>query len=194
MPPPQPFPPHHPQSTTPLTPSAALTNLTTFLAATETQPHLHPDSVLSIAGIAFSAQGGPLGGLVLHNLRRIEKGLGGEILAPEPEAVSDDRVLDGLVAGAETAGEKAGQPLKSALKRRAVEEWNAETEAQEGWQDPEEYARGQAIVEGEVGDRGTHVVEGGEVPVVRVDKEARKEEKKRRRLAEKKERESKRKG
>jgi len=117
-----------------------------------------------------------MGGLVLHNLRRVEAGLRGERLAPDPEPESDDRVLDGLI-------EESGAKLQGNSWKRKL------NDVEEGWQDLEEFQREQGGVEvGEIGDRSNFVEDGGaESPVLatgsvgkKVDKEARKKAKKER--------------
>lgn len=145
-----------------------------------------------------------MGGLILHNLRRIEKGLRGEVLAPEPEQLGygdlpgdlggdvgegDDTALDALIDGT-----RSKRPLKSALKRKVLED--------EGI-DPEMYAQQQEVLEGEIGDRmpasvlaqeeeDDDMVDAAPAKKTTKDKEARKEEKKRRRKEEKREKEMKR--
>ncbi|KAF2863515.1 hypothetical protein K470DRAFT_206963, partial [Piedraia hortae CBS 480.64] len=57
--------------------------LSSFLQATATKPYLHPDAMLNASGITFSATSGSEGGLEIHHLKRIEKGLNGEILEKE---------------------------------------------------------------------------------------------------------------
>lgn len=140
--------------------------MTAFLEDSEFNAHLHPDAVLTGGGVQFSAVGGPLGGVIIHGLRRIEAGLQGEVLAPEADDFLDtagyDLGLDGLEGGdaqtfvgtgrfGRTAGQNGDTPKKSALKRRAVENWDLSVN--EGAQDPETYARSQTILEGDVGDR-----------------------------------------
>ncbi|KAF1354857.1 hypothetical protein BDV97DRAFT_91794 [Delphinella strobiligena] len=182
-----PHPPHHPQSTTRISPTHALTNITAFLGATETNPHLHPDAQLDPREIKFSTTGGPGGGLVLHNLRRVEKGLSGEVLAPEQEE------LDGIFG----EGERGETPRrKGGLKRTSA--YDDEV------LDPVEYALSQEVLVG--GGDGDVDLAGGEAMDVDVDAEemgagltsrdkaARKEEKKRRKKAEQKEREQQRAG
>lgn len=61
--------------------------IATYLKDSERRPHLHPDAVLETGGPTFSVQGGRQGGLVLHQLRRVEAGLRGEILQPDPHAL-----------------------------------------------------------------------------------------------------------
>ena len=181
------YPPYRAHSSHQLSIEAAQSLLSTYLTESESSPHLHPDALLSTAGVQFSTHGGPMGGLVLHNLRRVEAGLRGERLAPDPEPESDDRVLDGLV---ESEAKLQGKSWKRKLN-----------DVEEGWQDLEEFQREQGGVEvGEIGDRSNFVEDGDAEPPVlatgsarkKVDKEARKkakkereQEKKRKRVEEK---------
>ncbi|GAB7357457.1 hypothetical protein MBLNU459_g8378t1 [Dothideomycetes sp. NU459] len=202
-----PYPPSHAHASTPLPPSAALAHLSAFLLASETTPWLHPDAQLAADEIKYSTTGGPSGGIVMHNLRRIEQGLRGEVLAPED---AEDELFgpraggggggDDEDGGAPAAAAGAGR-RKGGLKRKAEDEAEAEAEA-EGWQDLQQYQLQQVELVGEVGERGTGyaVDEAGEAEAMDVDghegptlskrdKEARKEEKKRRRKAERRDKE-----
>lgn len=169
------YPPYRAHSSHQLSIEAAQSLLSTYLTESESSPHLHPDALLSTAGVQFSTHGGPMGGLVLHNLRRVEAGLRGERLAPDPEPESDDRVLDGLI-------EESGAKLQGKSWKRKL------NDVEEGWQDLEEFQREQGRVEvGEIGDRSNFVEDGSaESPVLatgsagKVDKEARKKAKKER--------------
>ncbi|RMZ04790.1 hypothetical protein D0864_01447 [Hortaea werneckii] len=180
---------HHPALTKSLKPAAAETKLAGFLEKTQTQPYLHPDAQLSLAGITYSAQSGPTGGLAIHHLKRIDAGLKGENLVAEtadelamfggdaalPEG--DDSKLDA------TIGAKSDEKKKGVLKRkRSTEEvgkWAEQSseaafgEAQTGaaaedWQDREEYEQSQQPLEGEVGERegAPATKQGGQPPVV----------------------------
>ncbi|KAI7409305.1 hypothetical protein KC332_g7070 [Hortaea werneckii] len=180
---------HHPALTKSLKPAAADTKLACFLEKTQTQPYLHPDAQLSLAGITYSAQSGPTGGLAIHHLKRIDAGLKGENLVAEtadelamfggeaalPEG--DDSKLDA------TIGAKSNEKKKGVLKRkRSTEEvgkWAEQSseaafgEAQAGaaaedWQDREEYEQNQQPLEGEVGERegAPATKQGGQPPAV----------------------------
>ncbi|KAI6879859.1 hypothetical protein KC360_g4307 [Hortaea werneckii] len=180
---------HHPALTKSLKPAAAETKLAGFLEKTQTQPYLHPDAQLSLAGITYSAQSGPTGGLAIHHLKRINAGLKGENLVAEtadelamfggeaalPEG--DDSKLDATVEA------KSDEKKKGVLKRkRSTEEvgkWAEQSseaafdEAQAGaaaedWQDREEYEQNQQPLEGEVGERegAPATKQGGQPPVV----------------------------
>ena len=170
------YPPYRAHSSHQLSIEAAQSLLSTYLTESESSPHLHPDALLSTAGVQFSTHGGPTGGLVLHNLRRVEAGLRGERLAPDPEPESEDRVLDGLIEKWEA------KPQGKSWKRKL-------NDVEEGWQDLEEFQRKQGAVEvGEIGDRSNFVEDGGaELPMLatgsagkKMDKEARKKAKKER--------------
>lgn len=74
---------HHSHLTATISPEDALQRVSKFLRRTQSKPYLHPDSLLSSSGIAYSAHSGPSGGLAIHHLRRIEAGLRGENLIAE---------------------------------------------------------------------------------------------------------------
>lgn len=180
-----PYPPvhHHPALTKSVTASDVQTQLSTFLARTLTEPHLHPDSLLSTSGITFSAHSGPEGGLALHHLRRIEAGLRGENLVKETEEELTEQFSAGDTE-AERARLQAGDDARldemierDRRKRKRVEEWAEESSNAGGAapeldpeeQGQEEFERKQHIVEGEVGERaGAPAVEqNGEAPPVK---------------------------
>jgi hypothetical protein len=99
----------------------------------------------------------------MHHLRRIEKGLNGEILAPEPDDIfdlpeGDDANLD-AAAGYQST-------LDGGLKKGAMKRFEEEGE------DPETYARNQEILEGEVGDRDTSHAQPYDADAMDVDDEA----------------------
>ncbi|KAF2842770.1 hypothetical protein M501DRAFT_913721, partial [Patellaria atrata CBS 101060] len=72
------------QLTTAVPPSRALELLQSYLAASTKAPHLHPDSTFTPSGLKYPLASGAAGGIVLHNLRRVEAGLRGEHLEPDP--------------------------------------------------------------------------------------------------------------
>lgn len=131
---------HHASLTTHLSPSAAQTHLAAFLDKTSTQPHLHPDSLLSITGVTYSAHSGPSGGLALHHLRRIEAGLRGEELGAETEddlnrlngdgdeGEGDDTILDTTIARTE----RKLQDKQSKKRKRTAEiqDWAEDASSQ----------------------------------------------------------------
>jgi hypothetical protein len=194
-----PYPPCHSHPSTRISPKDALSSLTAFIAASETTPWLHPDARITPDEIKYSTNGGPQGGIAMHHLRRIEKGLNGEILAPEPDDMfdlptGDDANLDHLAAGYQTT-------LEGAQQRHALQ-----AAAAEGWQDAETYALNQQPMRGEVGDRDTSHAQTATyhadamdvdddayagVGLSAADREQRKAAKKNRRQAEKKQKEDK---
>jgi hypothetical protein len=134
-------------------PSLALTYIQNYLTSTLTQPHLHPSSQLTERGPTASLSSNSAGGLVLHNLRRVEAGLRGERW--------------GDLQGDEAEGERAEEGCP---------------EEQEGWEDMERYRMEQGEVvgagkEGGVGEVPIEVQESGKA----VDKAERKRLKKERR-------------
>lgn len=190
-------PPHRLIASKPITTADASTLLQTYITHSEAHPHLHPDALITPTGVAFSSHGGPMGGVVMHNLRRIAAGLRGEYLEPEPTPEPEE---EGGAEGEKAWKGKKGQGTKTTF-----------TDAEAGavqieWQDKEAYEREQGEVEiGEVGERTNIVQDGGEEPEVEVtgekrkggdeklDKEARKRAKKERDALRKKENEKKRK-
>jgi hypothetical protein len=107
--------------------------LSHYLDHSEVKPYLHPDSPLGVNGVAFSPHGSS-GGIILHLLRRVERGLAGEVLEPEPEPddakADDDAALNSQIS--------PSQPARGRRKR----------EEALGWEDPDQYALEQGIVEG----------------------------------------------
>ncbi|KAG9728485.1 hypothetical protein KCU75_g19630, partial [Aureobasidium melanogenum] len=160
-----PYPPHRSHPSTRISPEDALASLSKFIAASESTPWLHPDARITPDEIKYSSNGGPQGGIIMHHLRRIEKGLNGEILAPEPDDIfdlpeGDDTNLDSLTAGYQST-------LDGGLKKGALKKFEDEGE------DPETYARNQDILEGEVGDRDTsHAHASIDADAMDVDDEA----------------------
>ncbi|KAK4540299.1 hypothetical protein LTR36_009611 [Oleoguttula mirabilis] len=189
------YPPTHPHPalTHALPPSAAQIALAAYLAKSQTNPHLHPDALLSTSGITYSAQSGPTGGLALHHLKRIVAGLRGENLIAESadelaqfggaEAdtlpAGDDARVDGVIDG-----HAINTPRKGVLKRRRdtedeVAQWAAAAQsseaagfgfgevdaAQDDWQDQEAYEHAQRPLTGDVGERtAAHVVRQNGAP------------------------------
>jgi hypothetical protein len=128
--------------------------LETYITNSESHPHLHPDALVTPTGVAFSSNGGPMGSVVMHNLRRVAAGLRGEYLEPEktPEPEEDENV-DGFGAGKKFNKERKGFT----------------TLREEDWQDKAVYEQEQGGIEvGEIGDRMNFVQEGGEEPEVQV--------------------------
>ncbi|RKF61224.1 hypothetical protein OnM2_044043b [Erysiphe neolycopersici] len=77
------YPPHRTKVSNIVSQDVALSHLTAYLSSSETQPHLLPNAHLdpstgpTIRSSNFS--------VTMHNLRRLQAGLRGEILAPTPE-------------------------------------------------------------------------------------------------------------
>jgi len=88
----------HPYTRRPLAFSTCQNQIVTYLSRAIDEPHLHPDSVLQSYGPTHSAAGGKAGGIIFHYLKRIEAGLRGEVLRPDPKVIV---VEDGMVFGAE---------------------------------------------------------------------------------------------
>jgi hypothetical protein len=158
-------PPTRVLSTTAVTDDQAHDLLSSYLALTESKPHLHPDADLFTDGPHFSTHG-PQGGIILHLLRRVEAGLRGEILAPE----STKEALASFEEEAE-AVEPEPAPVQNCKKRKKLDE------TQLDWEDPEEYQREQddetdVAALGDMTDGGEVEVGGGSngvVPEVIVD-------------------------
>jgi hypothetical protein len=152
-------PPSRKLNSTPISIADASRMLETYITNSESHPHLHPDALITSSGVAFSSNGGPTGGVVIHNLRRVAAGLRGEFLEPEktPEPEEED-----ANENAEGAGKKFGK------KRKGVKDGD--------WVEKAVYDRDQGFVEvGEVGDRANFVQEGGEEPEVQVTEGAQEE-------------------
>ncbi|OBW67833.1 MAG: Uncharacterized protein AUREO_021070 [Aureobasidium pullulans] len=160
-----PYPPSRSHPSTRISSEDALSSLSTFIASSESTPWLHPDARITPDEIKYSTNGGPQGGIIMHHLRRIEKGLNGEILAPEPDDIfglpeGDDANLDTLSAGYQTS-------LDGGLKKGALKKFEDEGE------DPETYARNQDILEGDVGERDTsHAFASYDADAMDVDDDA----------------------
>jgi hypothetical protein len=149
-------PPSRKVSSTPISVADASRMLETYITNSESHPHLHPDALVTPTGVAFSSNGGPMGSVVMHNLRRVAAGLRGEYLepekTPEPEE-NEDGDANGFGAG-----------KKFQKKRKGFT-----TLREEDWEDKAVYEREQGGIEvGEVGDRMNFVQEGGEEPEVQI--------------------------
>ncbi|EER44695.1 conserved hypothetical protein [Histoplasma capsulatum var. duboisii H88] len=194
---PQPLPPttiHYSSSKTHrISPSVAHDFLSAYFDRAATDPSLQPDSTLSTHG-PVSANAGSAPNLVIHNLKRVQAGLAGEVLGRDLTLAR----LDG----------EGGGPV-FALKSREVggdgEDWGGDGRrdwkeaVDNGWQDLEIYERAQEVMdvgEGEEGDQaqmsmqmqmdtdqGFEAGVGQETGVI--DKEERKRKKKERRKEEK---------
>lgn len=185
-----------PNSLKPIAISDAQQILAAYLKRSETQPHLHPDAVLQPSGPTFSVQGGPEGGLVLQQLRRVEAGLRGEILKLDPKSStakqSDDTRLDALIAETEEQENTFEETprKKGGLKRKsAVFDAGSSQDLVDGANDAQELAAAQLDSDaeadmihgaevGELGDRSNVVEYAGDVPKVKTPKKPSKEERK----------------
>ncbi|KAL5121905.1 hypothetical protein ACEQ8H_000121 [Pleosporales sp. CAS-2024a] len=144
------LPPARHISSKPISTVDASLMLETYLTHSESHPHLHPDALITPIGVTFSSHGGPLGSVVMHNLRRVAAGLRGEYFEPEktPEPEED-----------------SGAKKSSKNKRKDL----STTMADADWQDKAEYEAEQGGVEvGEVGDRTNVVQGGGEEPEIQL--------------------------
>ncbi|KAK5132469.1 hypothetical protein LTR08_009080 [Meristemomyces frigidus] len=187
MAPTAPNPPSHPhpsQTLPALPPTTAHEKLTHFLHLSQTNPHLHPDAQLSTSGIAFSAQTGPSGGLVMHHLTRIAQGLAGENLLALSgdelarfgvgladdigvggEVAGDDKRVDGVIESKQRAG---GLKRQRSTGHGEISQWADDTattsyaegadDGQAEWQDPDIYAHDQRPMRGEIGARSLAAV------------------------------------
>ena len=108
-----------------------------------------------------------MGGVLLHNLRRVAAGLRGEFLEPEKTPEVEDN--DGENADADGAW-KQNKKRKSAPNATTDDEWEplAQFEADQG-----------GLEIGEIGDRMNFVQEGGDEPEVQVTAGAQESGKKR---------------
>jgi hypothetical protein len=182
-------------STQPISLKVAQNWLSSYSTHAESSPHLHPNSTFTPERLEFSSHG-PEGGITMHLLRRIEKGLGGEVLEPlKEELEGDDRVLDSQISPTATAATTAKEEFGGGKRKHA----DLTTDAD--WQDPEKFAleQGEDDDVGEIGDRHNFVQEVSEEPEVHADaedeveglkpvsKEDRKAAKKAKRQAEKRE-------
>ncbi|TVY13255.1 hypothetical protein LARI1_G008999 [Lachnellula arida] len=124
------FPPHKSIPSIPVPQEIALKYLSAYLTSTTTHAHLLPNARLEASG----PTAGSSSSVTLHNLQRVEAGLRGEWLAPT-------LLLDG-------DGEGQGMGM-------GVDDGKGvgEGQAEEGWQDLEEYQREQSIEVGDVGGR-----------------------------------------
>ncbi|KAH7401970.1 hypothetical protein DE146DRAFT_450015 [Phaeosphaeria sp. MPI-PUGE-AT-0046c] len=160
-------PPSRHVSSTPISLTDASSMLETYLLNSESHPHLHPDALITPNGVSFSANGGPMGGVLLHNLRRVAAGLRGEFL--EPEKTPEVEEIEDENADAYGAG-KYNKKRKSVPDATTDSDWEplAQFEAEQG-----------GIEIGEIGDRSNFVQEGGEEPEVQTASGVQEPEKKR---------------
>lgn len=174
------YPPAVHHSSIPISSSEALSLLSAYLEATNTDPSLHPSAHLTEHG-PVAPSSGPNTGIVLHNLRRVEAGLRGESLGED---------LTFRKYGGDGLPELMGDGVAEGAGESTSYEEHGGVEMQGEWQDKAEFERQQEVVQGDVGKRDNAVdggfeEEGGVVPRVKAtwgfeDKEAKKKAKKER--------------
>jgi hypothetical protein len=124
-----------------------------YLTNSERYPHLHPDALITPAGVTFSSHGGPAGGVVMHNLRRVAAGLRGEHLEPQATPEPEEQEHDSGTSDWKGKGKKAN-------KRTHITDGT-----QNEWQSMSEYEREEGNIEvGDIGDRMNVVQEGDNAP------------------------------
>jgi hypothetical protein len=139
--------------------------LSSYNTHAQSHPHLHPNSTFTPERLEFSSHG-PTGGITLHLLSRIERGLAGEVLEPlkeDPE--SDDRVLDSQISPKKDGKSKS---KKDAGKEGTAKRKFADLTTESEWEDPDQYAleQGEQDDIGEIGDRHNFVQAVDEEPTV----------------------------
>ncbi|KAI9876200.1 MAG: hypothetical protein M1830_007050 [Pleopsidium flavum] len=179
------YPPIHHHDSRPISPSTALSLLSTFITNAATDPSLQPNALLTESGPVSSTSGSSTG-LTIHNLKRVEAGLKGEHLGADlsfakfgGEGLPDLQFgIDGPEGqGANKSGNEAvGQGVEGGL-------------GEDGWQDVQAYEREQEMTEGEIGERNTGVEDGGEVPRVKESRSVHNKEERKRKKAEKRKQE-----
>ena len=65
-------------------------HVSNYLSEASKLPYLHPDAIFTSDGLQFGTHGGNAGGLALHQLRRVEKGLRGEKIAAEVDQLQSN--------------------------------------------------------------------------------------------------------
>jgi len=118
-----------------------------YLLEADKKPELHPNAELTPEGPQFNSYG-QQGGIILQLLERVEMGLKGNYMAPEPIQEENSRYMefryDGEVApGAEVVNAVTGTSVVSQMRETA----------EEGWEDPEEFAEEQGQEAAERGSR-----------------------------------------
>ncbi|EZF29045.1 hypothetical protein TMEN_6099 [Trichophyton mentagrophytes] len=158
--------------------------LTAYLDRAASDPGFQPDSTLSPQG-PIAAGVGSSPNLVIHNLKRVQAGLAGEVLGK-----------DLIYAKLENEGGAAGGIFElHSHNATDGQNWGGkkrETPAVSGWQDLQSYEREQTdIVEAGDGDEEVVAVEDNieaveDIQEGKIDKEERKRQKKERRKQEQK--------
>ena len=147
------FPPHQHHATRRVSPSEAVTLLSTYLHQAITDPSLHPNALLTEDG-PITPSTGSTTGLILHNLERLEAGLRGERLATEQASLTR-----GDINGQSNMNGIIDHPDSKGVEGRIDEE--GERVMGMDWQDRGEFEREQDIVQGEIGLRDNAVMDGG---------------------------------
>jgi hypothetical protein len=138
------YPPNKTLTSLPVSQEIALKFLTSYLSATKTTPHLHPNARLEPSGVTA----GSGSSVIIHNLERVQAGLRGEWLAPVLELDTDGTV--------------PGEEVKVAGGLDAETGQEGDKMQTEGWQDLDEYQREQSVEEGEMGERQAGVAQEGD--------------------------------
>ncbi|MCJ1366331.1 hypothetical protein MMC16_005459 [Acarospora aff. strigata] len=157
---------HH--STRPVSPTTALSLLSTYIASAATDASLQPNALLTERG-PISSTSGSSTGLTIHNLKRVEAGLRGEHLGADlsfakfgGEGLPDLQVgVNGVVGGGDVEVNGEGGEGREGEGGGAGED---------GWQDLRVYEREQEITDGEVGARDTGLGDSEGVPMVKESK------------------------
>ena len=206
------FPPTTTLSNTRIPPSAALAHLSDYLVRSKEDVSLLPNTQLTESGPAVGSSS-THGGVLIHNLKRVQAGLKGEYLAAaveddDPDPRSGD--INHLPTGDEDAQygglnkkRKVADKRDSSLTQSQGNEGNdvirlnsLEQQQQLGgesvWQDKEEYEQSQAVEQGEIGRRSNAVTAArgasSQPPVIGItDESTAKEERKRKKKERKKE-------
>ncbi|PGH15855.1 hypothetical protein AJ80_05386 [Polytolypa hystricis UAMH7299] len=171
-------------SSTRISQSAAHDFLSAYLERAASDPGLQPDAALSGHG-PVSANTGSAPNLVIHNLKRVQAGLAGEVLGRD--------LTFAKLSGDGASGEVGGVFQLQSHKGGDGENWGGQrTGDNDGWQDLQTYEREQQVDEvagddeagiGETVGEPMEVDEDGMPP--KISKEERKQKKKERRKAEK---------
>ncbi|KAJ4344539.1 uncharacterized protein N0V89_012282 [Didymosphaeria variabile] len=138
--------PHRLVSSKSITLEDASSILEKYLTNSEVHSHLHPDALITPSGTTFSAQGGPAGGVVMHNLRRVAAGLKGNYLEPEPTPEPEGEDQNALVGANESQDDSINKKVAGAVDV--------------DWQEMSEFEREEGVVEvGELDDRSNFVAQ-----------------------------------
>jgi hypothetical protein len=158
---PETLPPYRHITSTAISTADASSILATYLQNSTSHPHLHPNALITPSGVIFSANGGGMGGVTMHNLRRVAAGLRREYLEPEATPEPEEQAQDSTLTPG-TKGKKRKEETRG---------------ANEDWQNMSEYEQEEQGVEvGEVGKRDNFVQSGADVPVVEATGGAEEEE------------------